>query len=394
MSMAALFVASAFGAALAPSLGWLLVARATAGFAMGVSTPTAGIYTAEVAPAVIRGRMLSIQLAATSLGVILAYCVSLILVDQHLGWRLMFGFIALPAAIYGLALLPLMESPRWLVAMGQPSAARRSLRRLYGVEADRELAEITAERAVFTSNDSDAADARPRLWVPAHRPVVIVGLVVVFLSVFSGESMVLFYAPTVLEQIGFTDAAVSFAATLGLALVGLVATLTAFAVIDRMGRKPMMVAGLFMAASSLAAMAVLTMAPQASVVVRWGQVTCLAAFIAAFWLTLGPASGIVTSEIYPQAIRGRATGLGSTLHGVFAILFTLTFPLLLDGLGLASTLLGYAAISIVGAFYLMRMLPETKGKSLEEIAEFWSRRATARRPAEVPERRMKFDEPV
>jgi MFS family permease len=215
----------------------------------------------------------------------------------------------------------------------------------------------------------------------AHRPVVLVGLVVVFLSVFSGESMVLFYAPTVLEQIGFTNTAVSFAATLGLGVVGLIATLIALAVIDRAGRKPMIVAGLFMAAASLVAMAALTIAPQASAVVRWGQVACLAVFIAAFWLTLGPASGIVTSEIYPQSIRGRATSLGSTMHGVFAIIFTLTFPLLLDGLGLAIPLLGYAVISVVGALYLIRTLPETKGKSLEEITAFWNKRAMARHPA-------------
>ncbi|MGE2724481.1 sugar porter family MFS transporter [Mycolicibacterium pulveris] len=385
MSMAVLFVASGFGAALAPSFWWLIVARAAAGFAMGVSTPTAGVYVAEVAPAAIRGRMLSIQLVATSVGVILAYCVGLALVEHHSGWRFMFGFIALPAAIYGLALLPLMESPRWLVAVGQPNAARRSLRRLFGAAADRELAEITTERASPDSDQGGTEHRRARLWVPPHRPVVIVGIVVVFLSVFSGESMVMFYAPTVLEQIGFTDTAVSFAATLGLAVVGLIATVIALAVVDRMGRKPMMVAGLFMAAASLIAMAVLTMAPQSGVVVRWGQVVCLAAFIAAFWLTLGPASGIVTSEIYPQSIRGRATSLASTLHGVFAMIFTLTFPLLLGGLGLAAPLLGYAAISIAGAFYLMRRLPETKGKSLEEIEEFWNRHTT---------RAIKVDEPV
>jgi sugar porter (SP) family MFS transporter len=394
MSMAALFVASGFGAALAPSLGWLVVARAAAGFATGVSTPTAGIYVAEVAPAVIRGRMLSIQLVATSLGVILAYCVGLALVDQQSGWRFMFGFIALPAAIYGLALLPLMESPRWLIAVGQPNAARRSLRRLFGSEADRELAEITAERAGPDSDHGDTGGGRARLWVQAHRPVVLVGLVVVFLSVFSGESMVLFYAPTVLEQIGFTNTAVSFAATLGLGVVGLIATLIALAVIDRTGRKPMMVAGLFMVAASLLAMAALAMAPQASAVVRWGQVACLAAFIAAFWLTLGPACGIVTSEIYPQSIRGRATSLSSTMHGLFAIVFTLTFPLLLHGLGLSITLLGYAVISIVGALYLMRTLPETKGRSLEEITEFWNDRAMARHPAKASARRVEFDEPV
>ena len=102
----------------------------------------------------------------------------------------------------------------------------------------------------------------------------------------------------------------------------------------------MMVAGLFVLAASLLAIAALTVAPQANTVVRWGQVACLAIFIGAFWLTVGPASGIVISEIYPQSIRGRATSLGSTMHGVFAIAFTLTFPLLLHGLGLSVTLVG------------------------------------------------------
>jgi MFS family permease len=302
--------------------------------------------------------LLSIQLVANALGVILAYCVGLALVNQHSGWRFMFGFIALPAAIYGLALLPLMESPRWLIAVGQPNAARRSLRRLFGTEADRELAEITAERAGADSDRGDTGSGR--LWGPAHRPVVLVGLVLVFLAVFSGESMVLFYAPTVLEQIGFTDTAVTFAATLGLGVVGLIATLIALAVVDRTGRKPMMVTGLIVLGASLLAMAALTTAPQAIAVVRWGQVACLAVFVATFGLTLGPTSGIVISEIYPQSIRGRASSLSSTMHGMFAMLFTLTFPLLLHGLGLAITLLGYAVIGIVGASYLMRALPETR----------------------------------
>ena len=118
------------------------------------------IYAAEGAPAVIRGRLLSIQLVANALGVILAYCVGLALVNQHSGWRFMFGFIALPAAIYGLALLPLMESPRWLIAVGQPNAARRSLRRLFGAEADREWAEITAERAGADSDRHDTGAGR------------------------------------------------------------------------------------------------------------------------------------------------------------------------------------------------------------------------------------------
>ncbi len=255
MSMAALFVASGFGAALAQSLGWLIVARAAAGFAIGVSTPTAGIYVAEIAPAGIRGRLVSIQLVANTLGVMLAYCVGLVLVNAHSGWRLMFGFIALPAAIYGLALLPLMESPRWLIAVGQPNAALRSLRRLVGGEADRELAEITAEPAGPDSDRGDTGGGRARLWAPSYRPVVLVGLMVVFVGVFSGESMVAFYAPTILEQIGFTNTAVAFATTLGLAVISFIATLIALAVVDQHRRKRMMVAGLFVLAASLLTMA-------------------------------------------------------------------------------------------------------------------------------------------
>lgn len=382
MSMAALFVASGFGAALAPSLGWLIVARTVAGIAMGVSGPTAGIYVAEVAPATIRGRLLSIQLVATTLGVILAYCVGLALVNQHEGWRLMFGFIALPAAIYGLGLLPLMESPRWLVAVGQPNAARRSLQRLSGNGAERELAEITAERASSTSGHGSTGGGAPRLLAPTNRPAVLVGLAVVFVSVFSGESMVLFYAPTILEEIGFKDTAVSFAATLGLGVVSLATNLIALAVVDRTGRKPLMITGLFVLAASLLVMAALTTAPHTMAAVRWGLVACLAVFVAAFWLTVGPTSGIVLSEMFPGSIRGRATSLSSTMNGVFAIAFTLTFPMLLDGPGLAMTLVGYAVIGIVGALYFSRALPETKAMSLEEISKFWSRRVLTRRNAE------------
>lgn len=376
MSMAALFVASGFGAALAPSFGWLIIARAAAGFAMGVSTPTAGIYIAEVAPASIRGRMLSIQLVANTVGAMLAYTVALAVVDHPSGWRLMFGFIALPALIYGVALLPLIESPRWLVSVGQPNAARRSLRRLFGSEADREWAQITAERATRDSEPGAAKAAelgRERLW-PAHRSVVSVGLVVVFLTVFTGENMVLFYAPTILETIGFTDTGVTFAATLGLGIVGFVATLIALAVVDRLGRKPLMIIGLITVAATLLVMAALTTLPQSIVLVQWGQVACLAVFVATYWLTLGPTSGIVLSEIYPQSIRGRASSLSSTMYGVFAVIFALTFPLVLNSVGLAVTLVGYAVIGIAGAVYLTRALPETKAKSLEEITAFWDRR--------------------
>lgn len=385
MSMAALFVASAFGSALAPSLGWLLAARAAAGLAIGITSPTAGLYVAEVAPAVIRGRLLSFEAVTYGVGTILAYCVGLALENHALGWRLMFGVIALPAAIYGLALLPLPESPRWLAAVGQLTAARRSLLRLFGADADRELATITAERP-DSAEHAGAQGGWAQLRHPTYRPAVYVGLALMFLIVFSGWDMVLFYAPTILREIGFTDTTVSFAATLGIGAVFLVMTLVALAIIDRIGRKPMVVIGLFVMAGCLLVMTALTLVPDAlSELARWGQVVSLAVFAGTFALTLGLIGEVVVAELYPQAIRGPASSLSHGMRSVFAIVFTLTFPFLLDVLGLAVTLLGYAAISIVGALYLMRALPETKGRSLEEIGEYWDRRAaTTRSAAEVP----------
>ena len=138
MSTAALFVASAFGAAMSPSLGWLLVARAVAGVAMGLTGPTIGLYIAEVAPPTVRGRMLSFGTVASGAGSILSYCVALALEHTAHGWRVIFGLIALPAAIYGLAQLPLPESPRWLAAAGQLGAARRSLLQLVEITHDRQ----------------------------------------------------------------------------------------------------------------------------------------------------------------------------------------------------------------------------------------------------------------
>ncbi|KAA0109556.1 sugar porter family MFS transporter [Mycolicibacterium sp. P1-5] len=376
MSMAALFVASAFGAALSPSLGWLLVARAAAGVAIGLTGPTAGIYVAEVAPAHIRGRLLSFDALAFCVGGILAYCVGLALKDAVGGWRLMFGFIALPSVIYGLALLPLPESPRWLVASGELNAARRSMLRLVGVqvdregEADRQLAAITAVRP-----GSTAVHGTPggwvRLWQPTYRPAMTVGLTMMFVLVFSGIDMVAFYAPTILTDIGFGSRTVTFTVTLGFSVVNLVMTVVSIAIIDRVGRKPLMVGGLLVMAAGLVGFAALRLADHTSELVRWGQIGCLVVLGGTFALALGMVGEIVVAEMYPQSIRGPATSLSHGMRSVFTIVFTLTFPLLLATIGLPATVLSYAVVSIVGAICILRGLPETKGKNLEDIGEYW-----------------------
>lgn len=380
MSMAALFVTSALLSALAPSLGWLMLARAATGFAIGITAPTSGLYVAEVAPAHIRGRLLSLEAVTFTLGTIIAYCVGLAYENEANGWQVMFAFIAGPATFYAMALLFLPESPRWLAASGHASASRRASMRL-----------STPPVQIGSAPDAvphiDAAPAKApwsELFQPRHRPAVKAGLVIMFLMVFSGWEMVLFYAPTVLNEIGIVDNTQSFTATLGINIAFLAVTILGMSIVDRAGRKTTLVIGLIAMAGSLVCMAVLTIrliAP--SSVAIWGQVIFLGLFACTFALTVGLVGEIVIAEIYSQSIRGRATSLAFGMRSIFAIAFTLSFPVIIDVFGLGMVLLSYAAISLAGAAYLVRHLPETKGLSLEEIADEWKRHSSRDRGAEV-----------
>jgi sugar porter (SP) family MFS transporter len=367
MSTAALFVAGAFGSAIAPSFVWLLASRAAVGLAIGIASPTTGVYVAEIAPNAIRGRLLSFEAVTYGIGAILAYCVGLAFDPSAENWRSMFAFIAIPSTIYGLVLLPLPESPRWLASHGRGRAARRILARLGEPDAEQLVAALAAPET-----EPMSPDERTGLWTKPHRPALVLGLVLMFLIVFCGWDMVLFYAPTVLMQIGFEDTAVSFIATLGLSLVFLIMTIISLSVVDRIGRKPMVVYGLFTMALCLGSMVVLAwMSETLGPVMRWGLVAALAVFVGVFALTLGQVGEIVVAEIYPQSIRGPATSLSHGMRSLFALAFTLTFPAVLSAFGLHLTLLSYAVLDVLGALYLLRFLPETKGRSLEDIGCYW-----------------------
>jgi sugar porter (SP) family MFS transporter len=366
MSTAALFVGGAFGCALAPSLGWLVIARMMVGVAIGITAPTTGIYVAEIAPTAIRGRLLSFDAVTYGVGVLMAYVVSLMFEAQPDGWRYMFAFIAVPSTIYGLALLPLPESPRWLAATGRPSAARRVFLRLN----ERDVNQLVG--AMHPNGNAPATNSWTQLTAPIYRSALTLGLVLMFLHVFSGWDMVLFYAPTVLKETGFEDITVSFVTTLGLGVVFLLLTVISLLIVDKAGRKPMAVSGLSVMAGCLGLMAAVTVTPNTmNAATQWALVGCLAVFVGAFALTLSTVSDVIVSEIYPQAIRGPASTLCNTTRSLFSLIFSFCFPLVLALLGLSLTFLIFATISAAGAFYLRRELPETRGQSLEQIADYW-----------------------
>ena len=366
MSTAALFVGGAFGCALAPSLEWLVAARMAVGLAVGVAGPTTGLYVAEIAPTAIRGRLLSFNAVSFGVGVLMAYIVSLMFETQPDGWRYMFAFIAVPSTIYGLALLPLPESPRWLAATGRRSAARRVFLRLN----ERDVNELAGQKE--TNTEEAETKAWAKLASPLYRSAVSLGFVLMFLNVFSGWDMVLFYAPTVLKASGFEDTTVSFVTTLGFGIVFLVMTVLSLWIVDKIGRRPMAVSGLIVMAGCLGLMAAMTAVPNSTnPAMRWGLVGCLALFVATFALTVSTVSNVIISEIYPQDIRGAASSLCNTMRSCFRFVFSLIFPSVLTFLGLNLALLLFATFCAGGALYLWRQLPETREKSLEQIGDYW-----------------------
>ncbi|TCK28069.1 sugar porter (SP) family MFS transporter [Ancylobacter aquaticus] len=369
MSTAALFVAGAFLSALAPSLIALLVARAAVGLAIGIASPTTGIYVAEISPSAIRGRLLSFEAATYGAGAILAYCVGIWFEATPEGWRYMFAFIAVPSTIYGLLLLPLPESPRWLAMQGRHAAARRVLRQFDERDVDHVLAEME------TGQPEEGGGSWRQLASRVNRPIVVLGVTLMFLIVFCGWDMVLFYAPTLLDEIGFEDTTVNFVTTLGLSVVFLVATLISLGIVDQVGRKPLVVSGLVLMSGCLALLSLLHgSAAEPGGVAAWAMVAVLAVFVAVFALTLGQVGEIVVAEIFPQAIRGPGTSLSHGMRSLFAFAFTLTFPFVIDTAGLGLTFLSYAIINILGAAYLFRYMPETRNKTLEDIARYWRER--------------------
>jgi sugar porter (SP) family MFS transporter len=366
MSTAALFIGGAFGSALAPSLGWLMSARMAVGLAIGIAGPTTGLYIAEIAPTAIRGRLLTFDAVNFGVGVLIAYTISILFESRPDGWRYMFAFLAVPSTIYGLALLPLPESPRWLAATGRRSAARRVFVRLHEQDVNLLVGETTAEP------EETGAKAWANLASPLYRSAVALGLAVMFLNVFSGWDMVLFYAPTVLKKAGFEDTTVSFVTTLGFGIIFLLMTVISLSIVDRVGRRPMTVLGLGVMAACLGLMAAMSAAPDStSPAIRWGLVACLAVFVGTFALTLSTVTEVIISEIYPQPIRGSASSLCHTMRSIFRFVFSLIFPSVLAFLGLSLTFLLFTFFCAAGLFYFWRRLPETKGKSLEEIGSYW-----------------------
>jgi MFS transporter, SP family, galactose:H+ symporter len=360
---AALFVVGAIGTALSSTVAWLIVGRLVVGAAIGVASFTTPLYISEVSPVNIRGRLVSINQLALTCGIVLSFLVDYALIDVR-GWRWMFGLSALPAAILGVGMLWLPESPRWLAARNLTEATR-VLRRLRGTkDVDTELQGIQRGLAIESHGWTD-------LLAPGIRPALVVGAALAVFQQFTGINTVIYYAPMIFQFAGFKSASASILATVGVGVVNMVVTFLALLLVDRVGRRPLLLTGLAGMIIGLGALGLALRLPGLSGWLGWLTTGSLMLYVGAFAVGLGPVFWLLISEIYPLKIRGLAMSGATAANWGANLLVALTFLTLIHLIGRSPTFWLYGGISIGAWLFVWFFVPETKGLSLEQIEAHW-----------------------
>jgi sugar porter (SP) family MFS transporter len=363
---AAIFVVGSFWTGLATSPAWLIAGRVVVGFAVGGVSVAVPLYLSEIAPAKIRGAVVTLNQLAIVAGNLCSYSVSAWFTTAPEGWREMLIAGAAPAVVLGYAMLFLPASPRWLMANGREGSARRMLRRLRIPDENAAIAEIKQ------SLDSASNSSWRELFQPWARLMLMVGLGLMFFQQFSGIGIVISYSTTIFGMTGIAGPTGTALLTVGVGIIDFSATATAIFLLDRFGRKPMFLAGIAVTVVCLVNLAVgFAGLDRLGTFGQWLVVGSLFVYMGAFSLSLGPVSGLIVSEIYPQRVRGVAMGLVIVANWVSQIITAFTFPGMVASLGAPMTFSIYAAIGIAGFLFCYFFVPETKGLSLEEIERHW-----------------------
>jgi SP family arabinose:H+ symporter-like MFS transporter len=359
---AVLFFISALGCAIPQNLLQFLVFRFVGGLAIGSASIVSPLYISEVAPPKIRGALVSVNQLAIVTGILMSYFVSWVLVGAGASnWRWMFATGAIPAVIFFLFVLGVPESPRWLVKQGREEEASTILTRLNGREI--------AAAEIRSINEALALEggSLKELLQPGFRTALLIG---VFLAVFqqiTGINAVIYYAPRFFEAAGLARSSALFQSAL-IGVVNVVFTLVAIALVDRLGRKPMLIAG----SAGMGASFILLGAAFKFQLFSGGLVLLFTLlYIAFFAMTLGPIVWVVIAEIFPTRIRGRAMAIATVALWLADFAVSLTFPIIADKLHESFAFWLYAGMCLINLVFIWTVLPETKGKSLEEIERRW-----------------------
>ena len=359
------FTLSAVGTALAPTITWLITIRLLSGIAIGMASFISPMYIAELVPAKVRGSLVAVNMLAITTGIVVAYLVDYAL-SGTAGWRYMFGLAAIPSISLVVAMWRLPDSPRWLISKSQLEQAKHVLQRVRtAADVGPELAEIQL------SMERQGTGGMAGLFVPSLRMPMIVGLGLAVFQQITGINTVIYYAPTILKFAGIGATGPAILAGAGLAMVMWLMHVLAIFLLDRVGRRPLLLTGVGGQILGLAILGAALRFPQLAGFKSPIAIGGLVIYVACFAFGLGPIFWLLISEIYPLKVRGAAMGVVTVTNWALNLVVAMSFLTLAGVLGQAGTFWLYGVIAAGAWVFFYLLVPETKGKTLEQIEAHW-----------------------
>lgn len=372
---ALIFFVSSWATGASTTLPAFIVARLVGGMAIGLAADLSPMYIAEVAPARIRGKLVTLNQLTIVLGILGAQIINVLIAEPvpegflatdilnswngQTGWRWMFWAVCVPSGVFFLLALFIPESPRWLASANRLEQARKVLRAIGGEDyAESEVASYT--RASISAQEGKGGLSL--LFSPQMRNVLLIGIVVAMFQQWSGTNVIFNYAQEIFQAAGYgiSDVLMNIVVT---GIANLVFTFVAIYTVDRLGRKTLMLTG------SIGLAGIYTLLGLSYFFEFKGvlMIVFVVLAIGFYAMSLGPVTWVLLSEIFPNKVRGVAMAVCTAALWIASFLLTYTFPFLNSGLGTGGTFLLYAIICFCGFLFVWRRIPETKGKSLEEL---------------------------
>ena len=364
---AIVFGVGAIGTSLTPDVVILIIGRIIVGIAIGMASFIAPLYISEISPPKIRGRLVTFNQLFITIGIVVSYLVdfglSLVLLPV-INWRFMLGLAFIPAVILLVAMIYMPNSPRWLISHGKMDLARSILIEL------RKKDDVSDEVNEITTSLNKQKRGIIELSSPLIKPAMIVGAGLAIFQQVTGINTIIYYAPTIFQFAGFPSSAAIFVTVLvGLMNVGF--TVVALLLLDRLGRRKLLLIGLVGMSGSLILLGIVFFLPTLLSQVGTLAVVSLMAYVAFFAIGLGPVFWLLISEIYPLKARGLAMSIVTDVNWGFNLIVAFTFLTLVQSLGFSGTFWIYAVVGIGALIFTYLYVPETKDRTLEEIEEHW-----------------------
>ncbi len=358
------YVIGALGCAFAVSVPMLVAFRFVLGLSVGTASFVAPLYIAEVAPPRLRGGLVSFNQLMLTLGILLAYLVNFAFSNVPEGWRWMLGVGAIPGAALAIGMLTVPHTPRWLMEQGREDDARSVLEKLRSSDPDADIDQEIED--IKKAKDQEKSTKLRDLLKPNIRPLLVIGIGLAVFQQFVGINTVIYYAPTILAKTGLTNSA-SITQTIFVGVTNVVFTIIAVLLLDRVGRRRLLLIGTIGLTVSIIFLGVFFASPALQQHASYLALVALMVYIASFAVGLGPVFWLMISEIYPTGIRSKSMSVATVFNWAANFLVAGTFLTLISLISRQGTFFVFGGFGVLAFLFFVWKVPETKDKSLEQI---------------------------